>query len=180
MKDISYHILDIMQNSIHAGASRMETVVSVDRTNGTLELKIIDNGTGMQEEMLNKVTDPFYTTSEVKRVGLGLPLLKQNAEQTGGTFDIASVENKGTTVTAIFKTGHIDMIPVGDLALTIKMLIASNPCKDIVYRHRCNGEGFDLDTGTIKKNLDGVGINNPEVLEFIVDFINGNLQELNQ
>ena len=180
MKDISYHILDIVQNSIHAGASRMETVLSEDTVNGILELKIIDNGKGMHEEMLNRVTDPFYTTSAVKRVGLGLPLLKQNAEQTGGTFDIASVENKGTMVTAIFNTAHIDMIPVGDLAMTVKMLIVSNPGKEFVYSHRCNGDGFDLDTGKIKESLDGVAISNPEVLDFIVDFINSNLKELKQ
>ena len=180
MKDISYHILDIVQNSLHACATRTEISVRDDSTAGTLELKIIDNGIGMPEEVIRKVTDPFYTTSVTKKVGLGLPLLKQNAEQTGGTFSVESVEKKGTTVTAVFNRNHIDMIPEGNQALTMKSLIAANPGKDFVFRYSCNRGAFDMDTDEIRKNLDVISINTREVLDYIVDFIRGNLQELDK
>lgn len=177
MKDISYHILDIVQNSLNAGASSVE--ISIDEYKGRLNLIITDNGAGMPEKEILKVTDPFYTSSTTKKVGLGLPLLKQNAEATGGKFEIVSIVGKGTTVTAVFNNDHIDMIPNGDIALTIRTLIVSNPSVDFVYRHIRNGEGFRLDTAEIRNSLDGISMDKPEVLDYIVQFIKENLTALN-
>ena len=87
MKDISFHILDIVQNSLHAGADKIVIEMIENTKEGTLKLTITDNGSGMDQEMLDQVTDPFFTSSTTKKVGLGLPLLKQNAEQTGGVFE---------------------------------------------------------------------------------------------
>lgn len=178
MKDISYHILDVVQNSLNAGADRVEIDIMEESHTGRYELKISDNGGGMSSEMLKQVTDPFFTTSTKKKVGLGLPLLKQNAELTGGIFTIKSDLNKGTVVTAVFNSFHIDMIPVGDLAMTFKTLIASNPDKDFVYRHRKEDGGFDVDTADIRSNLDGESLNKIEVLEYITGFIRENLKIL--
>jgi hypothetical protein len=175
MKDISYHILDIAQNSINAGAERIEISLEENHS-GHLELKISDNGKGMSDEVLRQVTDPFFTSSLNKKVGLGLPLLKQNAEMTGGTFQIASEENKGTTVTAVFNCHHIDMIPFGDLSMTLKTLIACNPGRDFIFRLLKDDRGFNVDTAEIRDNLDGVPLNTPEVLEYIGTFIRENLK----
>lgn len=178
MKDLSYHILDIVRNSIQAGASRIETDITESSMTGQLILSIRDNGRGMSAAMVKKVTDPFFTTSGGKKVGLGLPLLKQNTELTGGVFSIESTEKKGTTVTAIFNRHHIDMIPTGDLAMTFRTLIAGNPDKDFIYRYRADEEGFDLDTAEIRKDLDGVNLNTREVLDYIADFIRENARAL--
>jgi hypothetical protein len=180
MKDLSCHILDIVQNSIHAGASRVEMDVNESTQDGKLILTITDNGCGMNSERILQVTDPFFTTSETKKVGLGLPLLKQNAEQTGGSFGIDSVVNKGTVVKAVFNTSNIDMIPMGDLASTMKTLIACDPGKDFVYRHRKDDSGFDLDTSQIRAGLDGMNLGNREVLDYIADYVRTSLKELDK
>jgi anti-sigma regulatory factor (Ser/Thr protein kinase) len=178
MKDISYHIMDIARNSLHAGANTIRIEISHDA--GIYKLRITDDGTGMPVEVLEKVTDPFFTSSVTKKVGLGLPLLKQNAEMTGGSFEIFSEENSGTTVTVVFNSNHIDMIPEGNLALTFKMLIASNPEIDFIYIHEKDGKKFFMDTSEIRKELDGISLNTKEVLNYIYDYVSENQKALDQ
>ena len=96
------HIMDILQNSTRAGASEVTLEVLEDAAADTLTIRFIDNGCGMDAETVQKVINPFFTT---RKVGLGLPLLKQNTEQTGGSLDIQSEKGKGTTVTLIKKIG---------------------------------------------------------------------------
>jgi hypothetical protein len=180
MKDISFHILDIVQNSLHAGADKIIIELVEDTCEGTLQLTITDNGSGMDKQTVEHVTDPFFTSSTAKKVGLGLPLLKQNAEQTGGSFKVCSDLNIGTTVTAVFNTGHIDMIPEGDLAATMITLIAAEPLKNFIYRQEKDGEEFDVDTAAIRTELGDVDMSRSEVLEFIADFIRSNVSELHE
>jgi hypothetical protein len=180
MKDISFHILDIVQNSLHAGADKIVIELEEDTKEGTLRLVITDNGSGMDKQMLEQVTDPFFTSSTTKKVGLGLPLLKQNAEQTGGRFEVNSDLNIGTTVTATFMTGNIDMIPEGDLAATLITLIAAEPGKDFIFRQEKDGEEFELDTAAIRAELGDVDLSRCEVLNFIADFIRSNVSELHE
>ncbi len=180
MKDISFHILDIVQNSLHAGADKIVIELEEDTKEGTLRLIITDNGSGMDQQMLEQVTDPFFTSSTTKKVGLGLPLLKQNAEQTGGRFEVNSDLNIGTTVTATFMTGNIDMIPEGDLAATLITLIAAEPGKDFIFRQEKDGEEFELDTAAIRAELGDVDLSRCEVLDFIADFIRSNVSELHE
>jgi hypothetical protein len=180
MKDISFHILDIVQNSLHAGADKIVIEMIESTKQGTLVLKITDNGSGMDKDMMKHVTDPFFTSSTTKKVGLGLPLLKQNAEQTGGVFDVSSELNKGTVVTAEFRTRNIDMIPEGDVASTMRTLIAADPLKDFIYRREKDGEEFELNTAEMRAELGDVDLSHREVLEFITDFIHSNADALNE
>jgi hypothetical protein len=180
MKDISFHILDIVQNSLHAGADRIIIELVEDTREGTLQLTITDNGAGMDPQMLEQVTDPFFTSSTTKKVGLGLPLLQQNAEQTGGKFEVSSDLNIGTTVAATFNTGNIDMIPEGDPAATLITLIAAEPLKNFIYRQEKDGEGFELDTAAIRTELGDVDLSRSEVLEFVADFIRSNVNALHE
>jgi hypothetical protein len=180
MKDLSFHILDIVQNSLHAGADKIVIDMIENTKEGTLKLTITDNGSGMDQGMVDHATDPFFTSSTTKKVGLGLPLLKQNAEQTGGTFELSSEINKGTVVTAVFNTGNIDMIPEGDLAATMRTLIASDPLRDFIYRQKKDGEGFELDTAAIREELGDIDLSRREVLEFITDFIYSNVNVLHE
>lgn len=180
MKDISFHILDIVQNSLHAGADRIIIELVEDTREGTLQLTITDNGSGMDQQLVERVTDPFFTSSTTKKVGLGLPLLKQNAEQTGGIFEVNSDLNIGTTVSATFNTGNIDMIPEGDLAATMMTLIAAEPLKNFIYRQEKDGEEFELDTAAMRAELGDVDICRSEVLEFIAEFIRSNADALHE
>lgn len=180
MKDISYHILDIVQNSIHAGASLIHIHIEENPVAGTLELTITDNGCGMDAEMVQQVIDPFFTTSLKKKVGLGLPLLKQNAELTGGNFQLKSVPQKGTVVKAFFYKEHIDMIPMGDLAMTMRTLVSANPQLDFSYSHQIGKSIFELNTDEIRKELEGIPLNHPDVLRYISEYIRTNQKALSE
>lgn len=171
MKDISYHILDIVQNSLQAGAEKITIDLTSDSNTGVMILKIIDNGRGMSTEVLEKAIDPFYTSSLKKKVGLGLPLLRQNAELTGGSFSIESVELQGTRVTAVFNYNHIDMIPMGDLGSTFRTLIAANPSKDFILTQVVDGKEFIMDTSEIRNELGEISIDSKEILDFIAAMI---------
>jgi hypothetical protein len=180
MKDISFHILDIVQNSLHAGADRIVIELTENTMEGSLKMKITDNGSGMEQEMVTRVTDPFFTSSARKKVGLGLPLLKQNAEQTGGVFNVNSELKKGTVVTAVFKTNHIDMLPEGDMAATMRTLIATEPSRDFVYKHKKDELEFELDTAAMRAELGNIDLSRHEVLEFITEFIRSNRNVLQE
>ena len=111
MKDLSLHIIDIFQNSVSAKATQIELKIIEDNTNDTLTIIIIDNGIGMSEDMQKQVIDPFFTTRTTRKVGLGIPLLKQRAESCGGFMEIQSVLNEGTEIKVNMRNSHIDRQP---------------------------------------------------------------------
>ena len=135
MLELSLNVLDIAQNSIAAGATRVLLSVQEDTANDRLTLTVADNGCGMTLQQLARVRDPFFTTRTTRKVGMGIPLFRMAAETAGGTFDIQSEKGNGTTVTAVFGLRHIDRMPLGDMAGTVATLIRLNPQVDFVYRH---------------------------------------------
>jgi anti-sigma regulatory factor (Ser/Thr protein kinase) len=167
MEDISLHILDVVENSIGAGASNVEIILVEDTSNDLLSLEIKDDGEGMDEETRKMVTDPFFTTKTVRRIGLGLPLLKQAAEECDGSFSLSSEKGKGTTVSARFRRSHIDRKPLGDIGATVTVLIAGNPDIDFVFHYRRDDYDYRLNTKEIRDELDGVPINSSEVLRVL-------------
>lgn len=175
MKEISLNILDIAENSVKAGASLTE--ITVTENDEQLTLTVRDNGCGMTAETLKFVTDPFYTTRTTRRVGMGLPLLKMEAEQTGGTFCISSKalseypEDHGTEVTAVFNKKHIDYTPLGDVASSIVTLIQGHPDTDFLFAHTCGSKSVTLDTRELRAVLEDVPLNSYEVLSFINNFL---------
>jgi hypothetical protein len=179
MNEISLHILDITQNSIVAGASLIFIKISESEILNNYEVEISDNGKGISPEMLEKVTDAFVTSRTTRKVGLGLPLLKQNAEQTGGSFNITSIVGKGTTTTAVFKLNNIDRPPLGDMAGTMAILAGSNPKIDFIYSHIVNEQSYVFDTREVKLVLEDVPISNPGVRKYIKEMIDENLEEIN-
>ena len=178
MLELSLHILDIVENSTRAGAQNIEITLIEDTDKDTLSLEIKDNGSGMSEDVLKKVLDPFYTTKTVRDVGLGLPMLAQATERTEGHFIIESKGGEGTRVAALFKLSHIDRQPLGDIASTLVTLIAGNPDVDFIYRHQHNDREYLLDTRDVKKEIDDVPINNVKVLHFIREHIQEGLTEI--
>lgn len=127
MRDISLHILDIVQNSISAQGTSIAICIDEDIKRDALTLEIMDNGVGMDEQMIEEVTNPFCTTRTTRKVGLGLALLKASAERSDGYIDIDSKLGEGTQVRAVFKISHIDRPPLGSLSETLVTLIACNP-----------------------------------------------------
>jgi len=175
MEDLSLHILDIAENSIDAGATRVEITVEEDTEKDMLSMEVRDNGQGMDETTLTMVADPFFTTKTVRRVGLGLPFLKQASEECEGRFSIVSEKGKGTAISVSFRRSHIDRKPMGDMGATIMVLIAGNPSIDFVFHYRKDDYHYRLETEPLKEELSGVPINSPEILTIIKEDINKGL-----
>lgn len=178
MNELSLHILDIINNSVKAGASLVLLNVTEDIKADLLTIIIEDNGCGMDADFLSKVLDPFKTTRTTRKVGLGLSLFKAAAEQTGGTLSVASEKGVGTKVTATFGYSHIDRQPLGDVASTITTVLSGNPNIDISYTHAFGEKLFTADSREIKKVLDGVDITTPEIIMWINDYINEGIKEI--
>ena len=139
MRELSLNILDIVQNSISAGANLIEIDLNEDFHSNITVIKISDNGKGMTKEQIDSVVNPFYTTRKTRKVGLGIPFFKMASEMTGGTFKIDSSLGSGTTITAQFVNSNIDMAPIGDINSTISILIKCNPNLDFVFKRSING-----------------------------------------
>ncbi len=177
MKELSLNILDITENSLKAKSSFTEILLT---ENGeTLTVTIRDNGVGMSEEMVERVTDPFCTSRTTRKVGLGVPFFKLAAEQTGGSFKIESKsildypDTHGTVVEAVFYKNHIDFTPLGEIVDTIVTLIQGHPDSDFYFSHKIGEGEVTLDTREIRQELgDEIPLSEIEVLCFIRDYLN--------
>lgn len=179
MKELSLNILDISENSVKAGATLTEILLT--QSENKLILKIKDDGCGMSEETVKSVMDPFYTTRTTRKVGMGVPLLKLACEQTGGKIEIVSdttKENHGTIVTALFFTDHIDFTPLGDVVSSVTTLIQGHPDTDFLFRHTTDkGEVF-LDTREMREVLGDVPLNSYEVIKWIEETLREQYSEI--
>ena len=178
MRELSLNIMDIAQNSVRAEATQITIRCAEDTKAKTLTLEVEDNGKGMTEEQIACVTDPFFTTRTTRKVGLGVPLFKMAAEQTGGNFRIASTVGEGTLTAAVFCTDSVDMTPLGDINATVSLLINSNPDMDIVFERRVDERSFLLDTKQMRELLGEVPLNNPDVTLWIQSFLEENEKDL--
>jgi hypothetical protein len=178
MKDLSLHILDIVQNSIRAKATLISIEIAEQPTDNQLVFTITDDGTGMSEEQLQQAIDPFYTSRTTRKVGLGLSLFKQNAEMTGGAFSIESELGKGTKVTAVFGMDHLDRPIIGDLVGTLLILFCSPGTVDYVFKHQTTSGAFELDTREVRQTLENVPISNSEVRIFLKEMLAENLEQI--
>jgi hypothetical protein len=171
MKEIALHLLDLAENSVSAGAQTVQISICEDLNADLLTTSIEDDGRGMDEETVRKVTDPFYTSRTTRKVGLGIPLLKGAAEECNGKLNIISTVGKGTRVDVAFQHSHIDRMPLGNLSSTFLGLSVAHPEVHWVFRYtaRKNGseETFEYDDEPIKETLDGLSITHPEVLAYV-------------
>jgi hypothetical protein len=172
MRDISLHLLDLMQNSTAAGADRIMVRIKVGLDHSGLEIVIEDNGRGMSRELSEKVRDPFVTTRTTRRAGLGIPLYEAAALRAGGNFRIESAEGVGTMVTATFETGHIDRPPLGNIAETVVNMIAAYPEIELELQLESKKGKFIFNTSMVKKVLgEEVPITGNDVLAWIGEYI---------
>lgn len=176
MRELSLNVMDVAQNSVRAEATTVRITVEESDREDRLTISIADDGCGMTDEQVQQVIDPFFTTRTTRKVGLGVPLFKLSAEQTGGSFDIRSQQGVGTTTTATYVKSHVDMTPLGDINSTVKILIQCNPDIDFVFTHSTDIGSFTLDTGELREVLEGVSLDTPDVLEWITDYLEENTQ----
>ena len=187
MKELSLHILDIVQNSLSAKATLVKIEISESESADKMRIRIEDNGTGMDPALLQRVTDPFATTRTTRKVGLGIPLFKLAAEQAGGTLKITSKLGVGTVVAVEMLRGHIDRSPIGDMAGTLSglistlktpILLSANAQADFIYTHTTDRGEFTFDTREAREMLGGVPLDTFEVVQWITEYIREGLAEI--
>ena len=178
MEELSLHLLDLIQNSVKAGASLIEIIITEKA--GLLTIELNDNGCGMSEEFLQRVESPFTTTRTTRKVGLGIPLFKQAALMAGGDFGIISRQGEGTRMKASFEINNIDRAPMGDLAGTILGQVLSTPVTpDYRLLYAVEDASFEFDTREIRRQLEGVPLDAPDVIAWMKDYLEEGIRELN-
>ncbi len=183
MNELSLYILDITQNSITANSKNVHLTIEKSYKKNKLTIDILDDGKGMDEEMVKKVVDPFFTTRTTRKVGLGIPLFKELCELCEGGLDIESKVGVGTHLVATFKLDSIDLPPLGALVDTLYILITNPQNVEIYYREvieKIDGTSkeFSFNTVEIKEALDGMSLSEPFVQGWFKDFVNDNEKEL--
>ncbi len=178
MRELSLHILDVVENGITAGGNCIWIEVDEAPKKDQLTIVIRDNGSGMPIEKIDNINDPFITSRTTRRVGLGLSLLAAAAERCDGTVRVDSQPGKGTEVAATFRYRHIDRAPLGDIAATVTTLIIGNPGIDFVYSHRIDGKDFGLDTREIRSEMPDLSLSDPAVIHQLTETIRSALKAL--
>ena len=180
MRELALHILDIAENSISAGATKIEINIDEDLQEDILKILIKDNGKGMSPDTLARITDPFVTSRTTRKVGLGIPFFKAAAEACEGTLNMNSQIGLGTAVEVNFKHSHIDRMPLGDISGTLLTLIIGTPDVHWTYKHTVNNNQFIFDDEPIKETLDGLSLCNPGVMKFIREMLQDGIHSLYQ
>jgi len=178
MNELSLYILDLVQNSVSAGAEHVGIHITVSDEEDSIVIILTDDGCGMSEEFLQNVVSPFTTTRKTRKVGLGIPMIKELCELCEGSFGIESRLGEGTTLTLKFRKSNIDMPPMGSLEDTIVTLVNGSPVKPdfrLVYKY--HGEEFEFDTAQIRTILEGVPLDTPDVLTWIRAFVTEGIDE---
>lgn len=167
MRELALHLMDIAENSVAARATRVAIEVVEDLDHDRLQMCVEDNGCGMDAEMVKKVIDPFVTSRTTRKVGLGIPLLKEAAEACNGHLIIDSAPGKGTRVEVEFQHSHIDRMPLGNLPDTFLALVIGHPDVRWVFAYCYEDKVFDFDTQPIRETLDGIPLTEPEILAYL-------------
>ena len=171
MPDIAMHLLDIVFNSIRAKAKNIIIYIMESELKDQIICRVEDDGCGMDSQTVENVQSPFFTTRTTRNVGLGVPLFKEGALQTGGTFRLESEVGKGTVIETTYVKSHLDCPAMGNLPETIATLVQADATIeyhiDIVY----DNHTFTFDTKEIKEILDGVPIDEPDIILWLKEYI---------
>jgi hypothetical protein len=178
MRELSLHILDLVENALTAGADRITVRVEESTATDRLSIWVRDNGKGMPEEKIRHIEDPFVTTRKTRRVGLGLSLLAAAARRCDGALSVTAPPGRGTLVSADFRRSHIDLAPMGDIAATIGMVLLANPDVDFTYTHRVDEKHLTLNTRELNSELEGRSLNDPMVIHHLTVAIRRSLKSL--
>ena len=179
MNELSLHLLDILGNSVRAAAQEVRVSITESHLANIYRMVIQDDGKGMNPEILEDVFNPWVTSRKERRVGLGLSLLKQNAELCGGDLTVQSVPEEGTTVCVDFEYAHLDRPVAGDMAGTLVITMASAPGISFFYTHTTDTGCYRFSSDEVMDALSGVSLTNPSIMRAVEEMIQENLREIN-
>jgi anti-sigma regulatory factor (Ser/Thr protein kinase) len=178
VEDICFHLIDLVQNSLAAGARNIQLNIVESKNQDTLTLEVADDGRGMDNQTTEKVQDPFFTTKSFKKVGLGIPLLKATAQSCQGDFSIRSQVGRGTEVKASMQRSHLDCPPLGNLEETLLSLLASLDQANLQFFYRSDRDEFSVSSGAIRQQIGELHFSHPEVYRFLKEYIHEGLGRL--
>lgn len=170
MRELSLHILDVLENALAAGATSVELIIEEDVAADLLTIIVRDNGRGMDEEQVSRAVDPFFTTRTTRHVGLGIPLFKAAADRCNGRLTLSSKPGRGTELEATFQHSHIDRAPLGDIEGTLVAFLLSGSC-DLEYVHCVGDETFRFHTAEVQRELGDVPLTHPAVVDWLRGFL---------
>lgn len=176
MKELALHMLDIAENSISAGGRKIVLDVHIEEKRHTI--RVIDNGKGMDDAELHHVENPFYTSRSTRRVGLGIPLLRQYAEMTGGKILIKSKKGVGTTIEAQFNSNHPDIQPMGDIEGCWVLLAASNPGVEFILHYKAGQGDYEINSKAVMHCLQVDSLSSNEIMSDLKRMIRNNIDEI--
>ncbi len=179
MRELALHLLDIAENSVSAHADTIRITVEENAAADRLRMSVEDNGVGMSAEMAARVIDPFVTSRTTRKVGLGIPLLKEAAEACNGWLTIQSAPGQGTCVTVAFQLSHIDRMPLGNLAATVLTLVVGSPEVHWILTRTVDDQTFIFDDQPVKEAIDGLPLSDPAVLGYLRNVLEAGIAELN-
>lgn len=171
MRDLSLHLMDIVQNSVKAKASAIDILIEVVPEIDQLILFVGDNGSGMPAELVERVKDPFVTSRTTRSVGLGIPLLKELCELTGGHLELESELSVGTKLTAHLGLSSIDRLPLGSVGDTMMILISADPQLDYCLTFRAPEREFELRLSDVRVEVPDLPLDDPSVLHWLREYI---------
>ena len=149
-------VADVAANSIEANASLVR--VSVVEADGQVALTVEDNGKGMDAETAARAFDPFFTEPgkhDKRKIGMGLPFVKQTCDACGGTVSLKSEKGVGTVLACTFRADSIDLPPMGDLASAVLSLFSFAGDFELVFTHRRGGESYEVSRSELKDAVGG-------------------------
>ena len=176
MQDIAMISLELIQNSVSAKASKIDFTLALAQEDGTSTMIIADNGCGMDEATLAKVSSPFFTSRTTRKVGLGVAFFKQAIQQASGSWNITSALNQGTTVNGTWESKHWDAPPLGNLGEVILILLQGHPEIHLVFNFSTNSSVYTFDSKTFETSIAPVPLSEPAILKWIESEINTNIQ----
>jgi anti-sigma regulatory factor (Ser/Thr protein kinase) len=178
VRELALHLLDIAENSVAAKAQNITISVNEDHQADRLQMSVIDDGCGMDEATVARVIDPFFTSRTTRKVGLGLPFLKQAAEACNGDMQIYSTPGKGTQVKVEFQHSHIDRMPLGDLAGTFLSLLIASPEINWDFNYMVDGKEFKFESQPVTQALQGVSLTEPSILTYLRESIESGVADV--
>jgi len=178
LRELSLHLLDIIENSISAESKNITVEISEDTVSDRLKMVVQDDGRGMDAEMVKRVVDPFVTSRTTRKVGLGIPLFKEAAEICNGYLNIQSEPGKGTRLEVEFQRSHIDRAPLGNLSNTFLGLVIGTPQVHWVLKYLVNSEMFIFDDQPIKEELQDIPMSDPEVIKFVRNMLEEGITQI--
>ena len=173
MRELSLHILDLLQNAVEAGATEVDVSVEQDLNGDRLIVTVEDDGRGMDADTARRAPDPFFTTRTTRHVGLGLPLLAAAAQRCDGGLSIDSQPGRGTRVVATFRHSHVDRAPLGDMPGTLLAFLLGGRATGLRYSHSVGNERFEFDSEAVRDEVGDIPFSYPPLRAWLHDTIAG-------